>query len=259
MSHAHGLLGYAGRHHAHPVPGEPALRLQSLSVTHPGAKNPALLKVSMEVPVGQRIALVGPNGAGKSTLLKAVAGLIPSRPGQILIYGHPVGACHHRVSYLEQRSDVDWSFPVTLRKLVLTGRYVHLGWFRRPGAEDHRIAEAAISRLELGDLADRQIGELSGGQQQRALLARALAQEADLLLFDEPLNALDSATRKTVLEVLRELHLQKKTLVMSTHDLHLLEDEFDQAFHLEEGRLADPCCEHCHTAEEAAKHHAAAS
>jgi ABC-type Mn2+/Zn2+ transport system ATPase subunit len=259
MSNAHGLFGYAGRHHAHPVTGEPALRIRDLSVTHPGAALPSLCAINLQVQIGERIALVGPNGAGKSTLLKAVAGLIPTRPGQIFIYGNPVGACHHRVSYLEQRSDVDWTFPVTLRKLVLTGRYVHLGWFRRPSTEDHRIANAAIERLALTDLADRQIGELSGGQQQRALLARALAQEADLLLFDEPLNALDSATRGTVLEVLRELHQQKKTLVMSTHDLHLLEDEFDQAFHLEEGKLADPCCAHCLTAEVAAKNHVVAS
>jgi len=255
MSHAHGLFGYAGRQHAHPVKGEPALKIQDLSITHPGSQDAALQHVSLKVEVGQRAALVGPNGAGKSTLLKAVAGLIPSKKGQIRIYGNAVGACHHRVSYLEQRADVDWTFPVTLRKLVLTGRYVHLGWFRRPQAEDYKIADAAIERLGLTELAGRQINALSGGQQQRALLARALAQEADLLLFDEPLNALDAATRKTVLEVLRELHAQKKTLVMSTHDLHLLEDEFDEAFHLEEGKLAAPCCEHCHEAEEAAKHH----
>jgi manganese/zinc/iron transport system ATP- binding protein len=186
--------------------------------------------------VGAQVALVGPNGAGKSTLLKAVAGLLPVREGTIAIYGNPVGACHHRVAYLPQRGEIDWRFPVSLRRLVLTGRYVHLGWFRRPGKADEAIAESMIAELGLSDLADRQIGQLSGGQQQRALLARALAQQADLLLLDEPLNAVDADTRAIISEVLKRLQAQGKTVVAATHDLGRLEADFDGAMYLAEGR-----------------------
>ncbi|GAB4245962.1 MAG: metal ABC transporter ATP-binding protein [Candidatus Methylacidiphilales bacterium] len=230
-------LGYAGRHHAPPVPGAPALVVENLSIRYAGAEEDALRDVSLSVPAGSRVALVGPNGAGKSTLLKAAAGLLPTTATQVRIYGNRVGACHHRVTYLEQRSEVDWNFPVTVERLVMTGRYVHLGWFRRPGPRDRQIVEAALTRMGLDHLAKRQIRNLSGGQQQRALLARALAQEADLLLFDEPLNALDSETQGAVLSVLRELHREGKTLVMATHELDRLEAEFDAAYRFEQGRV----------------------
>jgi manganese/zinc/iron transport system ATP- binding protein len=237
MAHSHHTWGYSGRHHAEPVPGEPALAIHNLTVRYAHAQVPSLQDVSLTIPIGGRAALVGPNGAGKSTLLKTIAGLIPTNPGQIKIYGNHVGACHHRVTYLEQRSEVDWKFPVTVERLVMTGRYVHLGWLARPSSTDREIVSKAIHRLGLESLANRQIGQLSGGQQQRALLARALAQEAELLLFDEPLNALDATTRDVVLDVLRELRANGTTLLMATHDLSLLEEEFDLAFRLDAGRL----------------------
>lgn len=229
--------GYAGRHHAHPVVGAPALAVEGLSVRYAGTEEDALKEVDLRVEVGQRVALVGANGSGKSTLLKAAAGLLPTPPGRVRIYGNAVGACHHRVAYLEQRSEVDWSFPVTVERLVMGGRYVHLGWFRHPGAEDRAAVEVALRRLGLTGLARRQIGALSGGQQQRALLARALAQEADLLLFDEPLTALDGETQGALLAVLRELHREGKTLVMATHDLDRVEAELDRAFRFDRGRV----------------------
>ncbi|NJN94438.1 MAG: ABC transporter ATP-binding protein [Anaerolineales bacterium] len=201
---------------------------------------PALNEVNLNVPVGVRMALVGPNGAGKSTLLKAIAGLLPVQAGQIRVYGQPIGACHHRVAYLSQRSEVDWRFPLNVRQLALTGRYVHLGWLRRPAPKDYALVEQVLSQLHLSELAGRQIGQLSGGQQQRALLARALVQEADLLLLDEPLNAVDTKTRDIVMEVLKMLQKQGKTALVATHDLGRLAADFDGAIYLEEGRLMTP-------------------
>ena len=229
------IFNYGGRHHAEPVMGAPALELKNLVTGYPGAKA-ALKGVSLSVPRGARVALVGSNGAGKSTLLKAVAGLLPIREGNIRIYGNAVGACHHRTAYLPQRSGLDWRFPISLRRLVLTGRYVHLGWLRRASAKDYDLVEKVTEQLGLSDLLERQIGQLSGGQQQRALLARALAQESDLLLLDEPLNAVDNDTRAVITKVLNELSIQGKTVVMATHDLGRLEADFDGAMYLSDGQ-----------------------
>ena len=236
----HPLLSYGSRRHAEVVPGAPALAARSVGARYADSAEPALRGVSLRVPAGARVALVGPNGSGKSTLLKAVAGLLPVLSGGILVYGNPVGACHHRVAYLPQRGEIDWRFPISVRRLVMTGRYVHLGWLRRPGRKDREVVSRVIEDLGLAPLAERQIGQLSGGQQQRALLARALAQEADLLLLDEPLNAVDAETRETISSVLSELREQGKTMVVATHDLSSLESEFDGALYLREGREVRP-------------------
>ncbi|MGB3635356.1 MAG: ABC transporter ATP-binding protein [Rubrobacteraceae bacterium] len=233
-------LPYSGRHHAEPVVGAPALCIENLFVSYPGARSPALNGVGISIPTGVRAALVGANGSGKSTLLKTVAGLLPVRSGDVRIYGNPVGACHHRVAYLPQRGEIDWRFPVNARRLVLGGRHVHLGWMRRPGKRDRQIVEEAMERLGITSLADRQIGELSGGQQQRVLLARALAQKADLLLLDEPFAAMDAQTTEVVFEVLEELRSEGKTLLVATHYLDRLEREFDGALYLSNGRLVEP-------------------
>lgn len=230
------MLNYSRRVHRHVTPGAPALAVHDLVVVYPGTRRLALRGVRVCVPIGTRVALVGHNGAGKSTLLKAVAGLLPARSGTIAIYGNPPGACHHRVAYLPQRGEIDWGFPITLRKLVLTGRYVHLGWLRWPSRDDWRIADAMIDALGLSDLRERQIGQLSGGQQQRAMLARALTQEADLLLLDEPLNAVDVDTRAIIVDVLESLRSQGRTVITVTHDLGRLETDFDGALYLADGR-----------------------
>lgn len=231
---------YSGRHRARPLEGAPALGMRDLSVRYPGAPLPALEGVGLTIPTGVRAALVGANGSGKSTLLKAVAGLLPARTGDVRIYGDPVGACHNRVAYLPQRGEIDWRFPVDARRLVLGGRHVHLGWVRRPGRKDREIVEEAMERLGVASLAGRQIGELSGGQQQRVLLARALAQKADLLLLDEPFAAVDARTTEVVFEVLEELRAEGKALVVATHYLDRLQEEFDGALYLANGRLASP-------------------
>ena len=233
-------LPYGRRRHAATVPGAPALAARSVSAGYANSAELALRDVSLRVPRGSRVALVGPNGSGKSTLLKAVAGLLPVNDGEIRVYGNPVGACHHRVAYLPQRGEIDWRFPISLRRLVTTGRYVHLGWLKRPGREDREIVSNVMEDLGLSQLAERQIGQLSGGQQQRALLARALVQEGDLLLLDEPFNAVDAGTRETISGVLSELKGRGKTMVIATHDLAILASEFDGALYLREGREAEP-------------------
>jgi manganese/zinc/iron transport system ATP- binding protein len=231
---------YGRRRHADPVAAADALVADGLTVCYPGSPRPAVKQVCLRVPPGTRVALVGPNGAGKSSLLKAVAGLLPASGGSLRIYGNVVGACHHRVAYLPQREEIDWRFPISVERLVLTGRYVHLGWFRRPKARDYQITRAVMERLGLCDLAGRQIGRLSGGQQQRVLVARALAQGADLLLLDEPLNAVDACTRAALRDVFRDLHQQGKTVLVATHDLGRLASEFDAAVYLSAGRQVPP-------------------
>lgn len=231
---------YTRGQHARPDLNAPALLTDQLTVAYPRTGVPALRRVSIRIPKGSRIALVGPNGAGKSTILRAVAGLLPVVAGDIQIYGNPVGACHHRVAYLPQRGEIDWTFPTSVERLVLTGRYVHLGWFQRPRASDRKIVSAVLNRLGLSQLADRQIGRLSGGQQQRALLARALAQEADLLLLDEPLNAVDAETQDIIYDLMRGLRAEAKTLVVATHDLGRLAEVFDSAVYLQAGEVVSP-------------------
>lgn len=228
---------YAGRGHRDPQPGEPALRVERLEARYPSAGRPALLDVRLQVDIGSRVALVGPNGAGKSTLLKTVAGLIKPAAGEVRVYGNPVGACHHRTAYLPQRADIDWQFPVTVAQLVETGRYVHLGWFRSTTRHDRRRVRAALEKLGVAELADRQIGDLSGGQQQRVLLARAVVQEADLFLLDEPLTGVDETTRELVDSVLAEHAARGGSVLAATHDLGRLAKSFDRAIHLRDGRI----------------------
>ena len=236
---------YALRTHHPPREQSPAFEASGLKVHYQGTSCLALDNLTIQVPQSSKVALVGPNGAGKSTLLKVAAGLLNPSAGKVRIFGNPVGACHHRVAYLPQRGEIDWSFPISLSKLVLTGRYVHTGWLRWPGKSDYAIAQAMLEKFDLSHLSKRQIGELSGGQQQRALLARALAQEADLLLLDEPLNALDTGAQVYLYYLMDQLALEGKTLVVATHDRGNLDARFDSVVHLEAGRILEisgnPC------------------
>ncbi len=228
-------LAYGGRHLHAPDPTQPALRVRELSVGYPGADQPVLSGVNFDLPVGSRLALVGPNGSGKSTLLKTIAGLLRPRSGSIAVFGLKVGACHHRTSYLPQREEINWSFPVTVERFVLAGRYVHCGWLARPDHSDHDAVASTLAQLDLSGIASRSIGELSGGQQQRVMLARAVAQGSDLLLLDEPLNAVDAATRSLVAALLGRLQAQGKSMIVSTHDVGVHDQPFDGVLHLENG------------------------
>ncbi len=221
------------------IPGQPALRISDLTFIYPGAARPAVEAIDLRVDTCEKVALVGPNGAGKSTLIKLAAGLMRPQKGQILIYGNPVGECHHKVAYVPQRGDVDWRFPVTVRQVVMMGRYVHMGWFHRPVPADRVAVDRALETLGLIDLAERQIGELSGGQQQRVMLARSLAHEADLLLLDEPLNNLDMTTQEMIFDVMDRLCENGRTVIVSTHDLGILPMHFTRAVFLDGRIIAD--------------------
>lgn len=229
-------LAYQGCRHGHAATDAPALEVQGLCVGYPGA-GLALDGVSLCVRPGQRVALVGANGAGKSTLLKAVASLMKPAAGTIRVFGLPAGTCRQRTAYLPQRGELDWTFPINVAQLVMTGRMVHLGWFARPGRTDRQQVRLTLERLGLDALAGRQIGELSGGQQQRVLLARTLVQEAELLLLDEPFNAVDAESSATIHQALDDLARQNKTVLIATHDLSRLAERFDAVMHLAGGRL----------------------
>src|SRR5581483_11879729 len=181
--------------------------------------------------------LVGANGAGKSTLLKAIVGLVPVRAGRIDVLGDTFRSRRKQVAYLPQIGELDWRFPVSVRRLVLTGRYVHLGWIRRPGRRDHELVDGALARLGLTDLAERQIGQLSGGQRQRALLARSLVQGADLILLDEPFSAIDADSRDVLRAVLDELRREGVAVLMATHELESLDLDPDSVIMLRDGQV----------------------
>jgi ABC-type Mn2+/Zn2+ transport system ATPase subunit len=189
----------------------------------------ALEDIGLATSCGNRVALIGPNGAGKSTLLKVIAGLVPRRAGSIRWRGTAVRKWSREFAYLPQREEVDWSFPLTVRGLVEMGRYPHLGWWRRFSRHDHVAVDSALDELGLGDLAARQIRELSGGQQQRAFLARAIAQEAHVLLLDEPFTGLDRDAAATLGELLARLAHEGRLVIASHHDLASAPGLFDEA------------------------------
>ncbi len=189
----------------------------------------ALEGVNFTIEPGCLAGLVGPNGSGKSTLLKVMLGLHKPWSGEVRIFGHAERPGHGHVGYTPQSELVDWAFPVTVRDVVLMGRYGRLGLLRRPGRTDRELAMAALERVHLADRASRLIGQLSGGEQRRALIARALAQEADLLLLDEPLAGLDATAQHDLLQLLEELRREGKTLFVATHDLSCVAADFDHA------------------------------
>lgn len=210
----------------YPTPSvESPLDVSGMTVTY--GTQPALWNVDWQCPNGGLVAIVGPNGAGKTTLLKASLELIPSIAGQVRFWGQPLSAVRGKVGYVPQRSQVDWDFPATALDIVALGLYGKIGWLRPVRRRHRKQAAAYLDRVGLADLADRQIGQLSGGQQQRVFLARALAQEADLYLMDEPFVGIDAATETTIFDILRELADEGRTIVAVHHDLQTAPDYFD--------------------------------
>jgi len=183
--------------------------------------------LSFQISHGARVAVVGPNGAGKSTLFKALVGLLPLKSGSIFIHGQSLGTHKDCVAYVPQREDVDWRFPVTVRDVVMMGRFGQIGWLKQPAARDKQIVEKSLAQMGIADLADRSIGQLSGGQQQRAFLARALAQEPHILLMDEPFTGVDITTQEATFNLLDHLREREVTAMISTHDLNLAASRFD--------------------------------
>jgi ABC-type Mn2+/Zn2+ transport system ATPase subunit len=187
----------------------------------------ALLDISFRVSAGQRVAVVGPNGAGKSTLFNLIAGTVKPSSGTVHVYEYgPAG--HTCIAYVPQRSQFDWSFPVTAADVVMMGRAGQIGLFRWPGHRDRETVQLCLERVNAADLAGKRIGELSGGQQQRVFIARALAQEAELLLMDEPLTGLDAPSRDAIFEILDALSASGVTVLVATHDLNMAAERFDR-------------------------------
>jgi len=235
------------------VPYKAALAIKNLSFSYPDQRKKAIDNVSFTIYSGEKVALVGPNGGGKSTLMRLVLGLERKQQGSIQVFGHKEGACRHRVAMIPQKASVDWTFPIRVKDAVIMGRYVHLGWFKRPTLKDYEIAEQAMGVMEILDLADKQIGELSGGQQQRVMLARTIAHDADLLLLDEPLNHVDIATQELMFHTIEELCKNGKSVLVSTHDLGILTTHFDRAIFLDRTIIADGPVEEVLTAENIAQ------
>lgn len=210
---------------AAPDQGASPLSVYDLTVAY--HRKPVIWDVAFDIPEGSLVGVVGPNGAGKSTLLKAIMDLVPRASGRVSVFGEPYRETRNRVGYVPQRESVDWDFPVSAVEVVAMGLYSKIGWCR-PVRKVHRLAALeALSKVGIADLANRQISQLSGGQQQRTFLARALVQEADLYLMDEPFAAVDAATERAIVAILREMKRGGKTAVVIHHDLQTVPDYFD--------------------------------
>lgn len=225
---------HLNKEHTHD-PNAPILRADGVSVRYESGS--ALEDVSFQLTPGERIAVVGPNGAGKSTLIKIIAGVQEPTAGKIEIFGHdPDG--HICIAYVPQRTQVDWHFPVTVADVVMMGRVGQLGLFRNPKARDWEIVNHALDVVSMSGFAKRSIDQLSGGQQQRMFIARALAQEAELILMDEPMTGLDIPSQDEIFKILDQLQKEKVTVLVSLHDLKMAAERFDRVMLLKKALLA---------------------
>lgn len=210
-----------------PGAGAPALEIRRLTASY--SSRPVLWDVDAVIPAGTLAAIVGPNGAGKSTLMKAAVGLLDLDAGHVLIEGRPAREALDRVAYVPQRDEVDWDFPVTVREVVEMGRYRSAGWIRRLKEADHRHVEEALEKVRMTSFAGRQIGELSGGQRQRVFIARALAQDAPVMMLDEPFSGVDARTEASLIELLAGIRKAGRTVIVVHHDIGTVRSRFDWA------------------------------
>ena len=203
----------------------PILEINHLTVNYD--KTPVLWDISLSIPPGVLVGIVGPNGAGKSTLIKAALGLIKPISGKVDFFGQSLKKVRQRVAYVPQRESVDWDFPVTVRDLVVMGRYGRLGLFHRPRVADWVAADNYLDLVGMSGYGNRQISQLSGGQQQRVFLARALLQEADIYFMDEPFIGVDQGTEAVIVQLLQQMRAKGKTVFVVHHDLNSVESYFD--------------------------------
>lgn len=202
-----------------------ALYIENLSVSY--QETIALSNVTFSIERGKIVGIVGPNGAGKSTLIKAVLGLTPIDKGKIEIYGKSLNQMREKIAYVPQRSNIDWNFPIVVKKTVLLGTYPRLGIFKRPTRKDKDWATECLRKVGMEEYTNKQIGELSGGEQQRVFVARALAQKADCYFLDEPFVGIDVVSESIIIDILRELRDEGKTIFVVHHDLSKVEGFFD--------------------------------
>jgi manganese/zinc/iron transport system ATP- binding protein len=213
------------------------LTIRGLTVSY--GEKPAVFSVDATFEQGSMTAIVGPNGAGKSTLLKAALGIVKPLSGQITCYGVPMAQSRSRIAYVPQRTSVDWDFPTRVIDVVTMGLYRQLGLLGKVRGTHVKKAMECLARVGMDGFASRQIGQLSGGQQQRVFLARALAQNADLYLLDEPFAGVDAATEKAIISVLKSLKADGKTVVAVHHDLATVTDYFDRVFLINTTKVAE--------------------
>ena len=203
-----------------------ALEIHDLTVSYD--KKPVLWGIDLDLPVGSLTGIVGPNGAGKSTLIKSVMGLVPSNSGYVRIFNEVLDNVRDRVSYVPQRESVDWDFPASALDVVMMGRYRKMGFLKRPRKADREAALHALDQMGMAPFHNRQISQLSGGQQQRVFLSRALTQDADIYLLDEPFAGVDASTEKAIIKILKGLTKNGKTIVVVHHDLQSVNTYFDR-------------------------------
>lgn len=213
-----------------------AIDVRDLTVAY--RDQPVLWDIDLAVPSGVLMAVVGPNGAGKTTLIKAILGLVKPAAGQVRIFGQSYDRQRDLVGYVPQRGSVDWDFPTSVLDVVLMGLYGKLGWLRRPGQKERRLALEALEKVGMDALAARQISQLSGGQQQRVFLARALVQDAQVYFMDEPFQGVDATTERAIIALLRDLRAQDKTVLVVHHDLQTVPEYFDQVMLLNVRKIA---------------------
>ena len=204
---------------------DPVLEIHDLTVTY--SRKPVLWGVDLTLPKGALVGIIGPNGAGKSTLIKAVMEIVPLSSGWVELLGQPISDVRNKVSYVPQKESVDWDFPASVRDVVVMGRYAELGLFKRPRKADYEAADYALEQVNMQQFAKRQISQLSGGQQQRVFLARALAQNAEIYFMDEPFAGVDAATEKAIINILKTMSDEGKTVIVVHHDLQTVSQYFD--------------------------------
>lgn len=212
----------------------PAISIRNLTVSY--QNKPVLIDVSLDIPTGMVVGILGPNGAGKSTLIKSVMGFVERDFGTVSLFGEELDNAQGRVAYVPQRSQIDWSFPVTVWDVVMMGRYGFVPWYRSPRRKDIEVAAQALEDVRMQDYRHRQIGQLSGGQQQRVFMARALAQQSRILLLDEPFAGVDAATERAIAGLLSVSREQGKTVMVVHHDLETAAEFFDRVI-IVNGRL----------------------
>ncbi|MEM7749232.1 MAG: metal ABC transporter ATP-binding protein [Pseudomonadota bacterium] len=233
----------------HPASPEADVPLAVSGVTVSYGEKPAVFSVDAVFPAKAMSAIIGPNGAGKSTLLKAALGVIPRLSGEVFVFGQPIEEARERIAYVPQRASVDWDFPTTVIDVVQMGLYRKVGLLGRLSGHMKARALDCLDRVGMADFAQRQIGQLSGGQQQRVFLARALAQDADLYLLDEPFAGVDAATERAIIDVLKLLKAEGKAVVAVHHDLSTVRDYFDHVFLINVRRMAEGPVETAFTTE----------
>lgn len=225
----------------------PVVEVHDLTVSYD--RKPVLWGIDLTLPAGALVGVIGPNGAGKSTMIKAMMDLLPVGSGYVRIFDKPIDEVRNRISYVPQRESVDWDFPASVFDVVLMGSYGKLGLFKRPRRADKDAAMEALNKVGMQAFADRQISQLSGGQQQRVFLARALAQDADIYFMDEPFAGVDIATETAIIELLRTMREQGKTVIVVHHDLQSANEYFDWVVLLNMRLVASGPTEHILTQE----------